>query len=205
MDERAQYRRSARGGRARGRARRDPLRRRPLQLLARRGALDGIDLVAPAARRRRSSGARGPASRPCSRSCRGSTTSTGGAVADRRQGRARRDAGQPARPRSRSSARSGSVRRHRAGEHRLRPAGRERRGDRAAAKAAAAHDFIARLPQGYDSASATAAIAYPGGERQRLALARAFLEGRADPGARRGDERARLGIRAPRPGRRSRD
>lgn len=46
----------------------------------------------------------------------------------------------------------------------------------AAAKAAAAHDFIARLPEGYDTVIGDRGLKLSGGERQRLALARAFLK-----------------------------
>ncbi|MBP2290628.1 ABC transporter ATP-binding protein [Azospirillum rugosum] len=46
----------------------------------------------------------------------------------------------------------------------------------AAAKAAAAHDFIARLPEGYDTVIGDRGVKLSGGERQRLALARAFLK-----------------------------
>lgn len=45
----------------------------------------------------------------------------------------------------------------------------------AAAKAAAAHDFISALPQGYDSPVGDRGGRLSGGERQRIALARAFL------------------------------
>lgn len=45
----------------------------------------------------------------------------------------------------------------------------------AAARAAAAHDFIAALPQGYDSPVGDRGANLSGGERQRIALARAFL------------------------------
>ncbi len=45
-----------------------------------------------------------------------------------------------------------------------------------AAKAAAAHDFITRLPEGYDTVIGDRGVKLSGGERQRLALARAFLK-----------------------------
>ncbi|AWU93460.1 ABC transporter ATP-binding protein [Azospirillum ramasamyi] len=46
----------------------------------------------------------------------------------------------------------------------------------AAAKAAAAHDFVSRLPEGYDTVIGDRGVKLSGGERQRLALARAFLK-----------------------------
>lgn len=45
----------------------------------------------------------------------------------------------------------------------------------AAARAAAAHDFITALPQGYDTIAGDRGANLSGGERQRIALARAFL------------------------------
>ena len=45
----------------------------------------------------------------------------------------------------------------------------------AAAKAAAAHDFISRLPEGYDSFVGERGVMITGGQKQRIAIARAIL------------------------------
>jgi ATP-binding cassette subfamily B protein len=55
-----------------------------------------------------------------------------------------------------------------------RPAARSREIEQAA-RAANAHDFISRLPDGYDTQVGDRGLRLSGGERQRISLARAFL------------------------------
>ena len=59
----------------------------------------------------------------------------------------------------------------------LRPARRDAgRRSKQAARAAHAHEFISRLPKGYDTEIAEAGGGLSGGERQRLSVARAILK-----------------------------
>ena len=105
-------------------------------------------------------------------------TSDGQVLLDGADVRTRRAAPRCARP-SRSSAttRSCSPR----ASPRTSPTGARRRAREeieAAARRAQAYDFVARLPQGFDTRVGERGLSLSGGQRQRLAIARALL---ADP------------------------
>ena len=82
----------------------------------------------------------------------------------------------------------------------------EARGDRGGAAtppraAAAIHDRIMELPEGYDTVVGERGYKLSGGEKQRIAIARVAPEGPADPDPRRGDVGPRHCVRAAHPGR----
>lgn len=56
-----------------------------------------------------------------------------------------------------------------------------------AARRAYIHDFIMRLPEGYQSKVGERGVMLSGGERQRIAIARAILKNAADFDFGRGD------------------
>ena len=68
------------------------------------------------------------------------------------------------------------LQRHGAQQHRLRPARCEADLVEQAARNALAHDFILRMPQGYDTVIGEKGFRLSGGERQRIAIARAILK-----------------------------
>ena len=69
------------------------------------------------------------------------------------------------------------LQRHGAQQHRLRPARCEAATwSKQAARNALAHDFILRMPQGYDTVIGEKGFRLSGGERQRIAIARAILK-----------------------------
>ena len=65
-----------------------------------------------------------------------------------------------------------------------------------AAKAANAHEFVARLPLGYDTRVGESGLRLSGGQQQRIAIARVALPPAARPALRRGHERTRQRVGA---------
>ena len=120
---------------------------------------------------------------------------------DRRRRHSQRDAAIAARSDRHRHAGHGAVRRHHREQHRLRGAGRAREQIEAAARAAHAHDFIARAARGLRHAhrrARAAAVGRPAsaaGDRPRAA------EELADSDPRRSDLVARCRVRAARAGR----
>ena len=68
-----------------------------------------------------------------------------------------------------------------------------------AARLAQVHDFVLRLPDGYDTRVGERGLKLSGGEKQRVAIARTILKRPAHPDPRRGDQRARHPHRAGHP------
>ena len=69
----------------------------------------------------------------------------------------------------------------------------------AAARAAAAHDFIMSFPQAYDTPVGERGTTLSGGQKQRVAIARALLHGPAHPDPGRLDQQRGRGHRVPDP------
>ena len=65
-----------------------------------------------------------------------------------------------------------------------------------AARAAAIHDHIASLPEGYETVVGERGYKLSGGEKQRIAIARAILKKPAYPDSGRGDQCLRYAVRA---------
>ena len=203
-------RRPARRARARGVARRDPLRGRHLQLRParrHRRCSTTSSLDDPPRRARRAwSGARAPASRRWSTCCCASTSWSRARIRIDGQDIAQRHAGEPARGDRHGDAGHFAAAPLDRRQHPLRPPARDRRARcEAAARKAQAHEFIVGLqdwtrPHGLRRARRRArreALRRPAPARRDRARG---AEGRADPGARRGHLGARQRGRARDPG-----
>ena len=186
------------GARVRGRRARRPGPRRGAAVRARAHRLRGT----PRANWSRSSGPRGAARPRRPTSSRACTTST----------RGRRDR-RPRRPPDQARSRSGEIDRGRdpgdvpvPRDRPRQPActpgpRRPRTSCEAATRAAAIHDRIMELPEGYDTIVGERGYKLSGGEKQRIAIARVAAQGSADPHPRRGDVGPRHGVGAAHPGR----
>ena len=141
-----------------------------------REILNGVTSRSRPAPRWRWSAPRARASRRWRGCCSASTTSTPARITIDGQDIARGDAGEPARGDRHRPAGHGAVQRHDRLQHRLRPAGAGRDEVEAAARAAHIHDFIARLPDGYETKVGERGLKLSGGEKQRVAIARALLK-----------------------------
>ena len=82
----------------------------------------------------------------------------------------------PSRPDRPRRAGHVSVQRYGGQQYRLRPPGSPAEAIRAAAETALAHEFIMRLPEGYDTVIGERGVKLTGGQRQRLSIARALLK-----------------------------
>ena len=154
-------------------------RRCQLRLPRRRGAGPVRHRAAGIARRRRppSSARRAAASRPCSTSSRDCSMSTSGAVrldGDRRTRHAarRRLGGDRA-----GSAAALPVHRHHRQQSALRQSGCDRRANSGThSRSRKAGDFVEAMPEGLDAPVSQGGTNFSGGQRQRLAIARAIVK-----------------------------